>query len=154
MTRVLGIALVLVACGHPPPATAPAVIAPAATPTTPLALVDAGPQGPLDRDLPRLAERATRLYQDVVQVFAAAGADCGVATSRLGALQSTYADVVAANAKVLHDGRARELREALVPHADALDAAAKAIVESPTMTRCAPDPAFTDAFDRLVGAPP
>jgi hypothetical protein len=117
-------------------------------------IADAATDAPLDRDLPRLAERATRLYQDVVQVFASAGEDCAAATTKLAAMQKTYADVVAANAKVLHDGRAKELRVALEAHADDLDAAARSIVGSPTMKHCSPDHAFTDAFDELVGAPP
>jgi len=78
--------------------------------------------GALDQDLPRLAQRATTLYQEVASAFATAGVDCAAATARLVALQQTYADVIAANAKILHDGRARELRAALEPHAEALDA--------------------------------
>ncbi len=148
MSRVLSIALVLAACRHPAPAPPPA------PPPPPAAPVDAGPPLPLDRDLPRLAERATRLYQDVAAAFAASGIDCAAATTKVGALQRTYADVVVANAKVLHDGRAKELRAALESHADVLDAAARAIVESPTMKQCSSDRAFTDAFDALVGAPP
>ena len=150
MTRALWIALIAVGCGHP----APAPVAVTSPPPRPVAVADAAVVQPLDHDLPRLAERATRLYQDVVQVFVAVGTDCAAATAKLGALQKSYADVVSANAKVLHDGRAKELRAALEPHADALDAAAKAIVESPTMSHCSPDHAFTDAFDNLVGAPP
>lgn len=155
MTRVLWIALValgsLGACPQPAPVPAPLTPAPIGPPVV---AADAAPDGPLDQDLPRLAARATKLYQDVVVAFTAAGEDCAAAASKLGVLQSTYADVVAANAKVLHEGRARELRAALEPHADALDAAAKAIVGSKTMSKCSPDRAFTDAFDNLVGAPP
>ena len=138
----------LAAC---PPAAAP--VEPV-KPTQPVAAPDAAPAVALDQDLPRLAERATRLYQEVARAFASAGADCATATTKLRALQQTYGDVVAANAKVLHDGRARELRAALEPHAEALDAAAKAIVDSTTMSKCSPDRAFTDTFDELVGAPP
>ncbi|MBA3455960.1 MAG: hypothetical protein H0T42_22875 [Deltaproteobacteria bacterium] len=138
----------LTACLPPtpavPPAPPPRTVAPAGPP----------PVVPLDQDLPRLAQRATKLYQDVAEGFAAAGVDCAAATTRLRTLQQTYADVVAANAKVLHDGRARELRAALEPHAETLDTAAKAIVDSPTMANCSPDRTFTDTFDELVGAPP
>lgn len=140
--------LAIAACG--PSATA----APPTTPAPPAPPADAAVPLPLDRDLPLLAQRATRLYQDVAQAFGAVGEDCAAATARLGELLQAHADVVAANAKVLHEGRAGELRAALEPHAPVLDAAAKAIVESPTMSRCAEDVAFTDAFDRLVGAPP
>jgi hypothetical protein len=153
MPRVLWIALAalgaLAACPQPAPAPISTT-----TPVAPIVVADAGPDAPLDRDLSRLAARATKLYQDVAAAFTEAGADCAAASSKLGALQTTYADVVAANAKVLHEGRARELRVALEPHSDALDAAAKAIVESKTMSKCSPDKSFTDAFDNLVGAPP
>lgn len=138
----------LTAC---PPAAAP--VEPT-KPTQPIAPPDAAPMVALDQDLPRLAQRATKLYQNVAEAFATVGVDCAAATARLRALQQTYADVVTANAKVLHDGRARELRAALEPHAEALDAAAKAIVDSKTMANCSPDRAFTDSFDDLVGAPP
>ncbi len=150
MSRVLSIALALAACGHPAPAPTP----PPPPPPPPAAPIDAAVAQPLDRDLPSLAERATRLYQDVAAAFAAAGVECPAATAKLAVLQRTYADVVAANAKVLREGRAKELRAALESHADALDAAARSIVESPTMKQCSLDHAFTDAFDALVGAPP
>ena len=155
MTRVLWIALValgsLTACPAPAPTSTP--VGP--SPVRPVIVADAaGPDAPLDHDLPRLAARATKLYQDVVVAFTSAAEDCAAATAKLGGLQATYADVVAANAKVLHEGRARELRAALEPHADALDAAAKAIVDSRTMAKCSTDRAFTDMFDKLVGAPP
>ncbi len=139
----------LVAC---PPAAAP--VEPV-KPTQPTAPPDAAPPPvPLDQDLPRLAERATKLYQEVAAAFTAAGENCSDATAKLGALQQTYADVIAANAKVLQEGRARALRTALEPHAEALDAAAKTIVASKTMAKCSADRAFTNTFDELVGAPP
>jgi hypothetical protein len=108
----------------------------------------------LDRDYGKLAERATQLYRDVAGVFAAAGEDCPAAAQKLAELHDSYADVVAANEKVLHEGRARELRSALAAHEQDLDASARAIVESSTMATCSQDRAFTDAFDDLVGAPP
>jgi hypothetical protein len=117
---------------------------------------DAGPPDALslDRDYAKLAERAVALYAAVAEAFRAAGQDCAQATARLGELAGTYRDVVAANAKVLHEGRARELKQALGKHGDRFDTAAKAIIESPTMARCSEDPSFTKAFDDLVGAPP
>jgi hypothetical protein len=121
----------------PPPAPVPASAAP-----------------PLDHDYPRLAERAVKLYTEVADAFRTAGDDCTAATAKLGELATAYADVVTANAKVLHEGRARELRPALAKHADQFDAAAKSIVQSSTMAKCSRDPAFTKAFDDLVGAPP
>lgn len=152
--RAAWLALVTAACGHPA-TPAPAGPAPART-TIAAPAADAGPVPPvpLERDLPTLASRATRLYQDVASAFTATSDDCAVATAQLGALRTTYADVVAASAQVVRDGRSAELRAALEPHARVLDAAAKTIMGSPTMTRCSTDPAFTTAFDALVGAPP
>ena len=145
-------ALCVVGLAACPPAAAP--IEPV-KPTQPTPPPDAPPAPvALDQDLPRLAERATKLYQEVAAAFAAAGENCTDATTRLSTLQKANADVIAANAKVLHDGRARALRMALEPHAEALDAAAKAIVDSKTMTKCSGDRTFTDTFDELVGAPP
>lgn len=86
-------------------------------------------------------------------MFATARADCTVATVRLREIQPVYAEVAAANAKVLHRGAARALRAALEPHATRLDAAAKAIASSETMASCSVDREFTGAFDTLVGAP-
>ena len=123
-------------------------------PSPPVALPDAAPAVALDQDLPRLAERSTRLYQEIAAAFASVGGDCPAATARLRTLQQANADVVTAIAKVLHDGRARDMRAALEPHNETLGAAAKAIADSPTMVKCQSDRAFTDTFDDLVGAPP
>ena len=116
---------------------------------------DAAPDAaPLDRDLDRLAERSVKLYQDVVRTFEASGEDCAAAAVKLAELTKTYADVVAANAKVLHDGRAMSLKIALKRFDDQLDQAAKSIMQSKTLAACARDPAFARAFDALVAAPP
>jgi hypothetical protein len=139
--------LALAACGASKPSPAPGTGGTAQAPPP-------AERVTLDRDYPRLAQRATELYRDVAGVFAAAGDNCPAATQKLGELQRAYADVVAANAKVLRDGRARELRAALASHEEDLDASAKAIVESSTMESCSQDVAFNDAFDNLVGAPP
>ncbi|HLL23275.1 MAG TPA: hypothetical protein VK427_14155, partial [Kofleriaceae bacterium] len=100
------------------------------------------------------AQRSVALYADVAATFRAAGANCATATQKLGELRTRYADVTAANTKVLHEGRARELKAALVKYDEQLDAAAKEIVGSQTMSTCTKDRAFTRAFDDLVGAPP
>jgi hypothetical protein len=142
------IAIALAACSS----AAPSPVKPA-----PVATVDAGPPpdaAALDHDLPRLAERGVKLYEEVAQAFRGAGEDCGAATTKLGELARVYGDVTAANRTVLHEGRARELKVALAPHEDRLDAAAKDIMQSSTMARCAQDPAFSKSFDDLVGAPP
>lgn len=134
--------LALVACSQGPTPSQP-VATPADAP-----LVDA----PLDRDLPLLAQRSVKLYQDVVAAFAAAGEDCTAATSRLAELAKGYADVVAANAKVAQEGRSAELKAALAPHDAALSEAARSIMHSPTLAKCAQDPAFGAAWESLVAA--
>ena len=121
------------------------------------AVVDAGAPvdaGPLDGDLYKLAERSVKLYEAVAHAFEIAGEDCAAAAGKLAELQQTYADVVTANAKVLHDGRAQNLKVALKHYDDKLDAAAKAIMSSKTLRKCSTDAAFARSFDLLVGAPP
>jgi hypothetical protein len=120
---------------------------------------DAGepePSGPpgLDRDYPQLAERAVKLYEDVAELFRAVGEDCEQATAKLGELGAANRDVVTANTKVLREGRARELKQALAKLGDRLDAAAKVIMQSPTISMCAHYPSFTKAFDEVVATPP
>jgi len=149
MSRALWLAVV-VACSGP---SAPEVRAP------PPVAIDAGvahaviDAPALDRDLPRLVERSLAMYRDVAGALAAS-ADCAVVAARLGELARGYRDVVDANAKVLHDGRAKELRAALEPHGDAFDASARTIVQSPTMAKCSQDAAFAKAFDALLEPPP
>jgi hypothetical protein len=143
-------AAVAVGCsGKPPPAAKPVEPAPVT------AVADAGVDAaPLDQDLQRLAERSLAMYQAVAKAFAASGEDCKAATSQLGQLATQYRDVVTANAKVLKDGRAKQLRAALDPHNDEFDRAAKAMMQSPTMSKCSQDRAFARAFDELLEAPP
>lgn len=151
MIRLVWVALVASCGGHPQPQPPPphpgsAVVAgDAAVPVV---------AEPLDQDLYKLAERSVQLYQDVVRTFEAAGEDCAAAAGKLAGLQRTYAEVVTANAKVLHDGRAQNLKVALKHYDDQLDAAAKAIMGSKTLAKCSTDAAFAQAFDLLVGAPP
>ncbi len=153
MLRLMLAVAATAACGTRPPSPAPA---PGSTHTTVAPSDAAEPIAPasLDQDLPRLADRTLALYQDTAKLFAAVGEDCSAAASRLAELQATYRDAVAANAKVLHDGRAKELRAAIAPHSDAFDAAAKAIAQSPTMAKCSQDAAFEKAFDALFEVPP
>jgi hypothetical protein len=84
-----------------------------------------------------------------------ANGDCLAATAKINALADANADVIAANARVLHAGHDEvvQLRAALEPHAAELDASAKAIVQSSTMASCAHDPAFAKAIDRIGGEP-
>jgi hypothetical protein len=169
MLRVMSIAAVLAACSGrgpgpvaspapaaappaaPRPAAAPVSPAPAAPPAAPAPAAAAA--APLDQDLPRLVERALAMYRDVAGALAASGTDCAAASARLRELSERYRDVVTANAKVLRDGRARQLRAALESHGDEFDAAAQAVVGSPAMAKCAPDPAFSKAFDDLLAPP-
>jgi hypothetical protein len=155
--------IALVGCGPktantaPPPPPPDAAIAAGSGANDPVAITPDAPPSPpgaLDRDLPRLAQKSLALYEGVVAAFRTAGANCAAATKQLGELRVTYADVGVANAKVLHEGRARELKTALAKYEDKLAAAAKEISASQTMAKCTSDRAFTKAFDDLVGSPP
>ena len=156
MTRVMWVALVVACwgCSSPTP-KGPTTGSGSSVPPRDAAVVLA-PDAPLplDRDLPRLAQRGVKLYQDVVAVFQAAGEDCSTAATRLAELGTTYKDVTAANATVLHEGRSKELRAALAPYEQQFETAARAIMESKTLSKCAQDGTFAHAFDQLVGAPP
>lgn len=148
---VIAIAAAVACRGKPPPPAQPAEAVPSADASDAGAAIDAAS---LDQDLPRLAQRSLVMYQDVANAFAASGDDCVAATAKLGQLAGMYRDVVMANAKVLRDGRAKQLQAALDPHGDAFDGAARAIIQSPTMSKCSQDPAFAKAFDELLEAPP
>jgi len=155
MSRTCAVVLALwigAACGTPArPGGGSAAPPP---PAQPRAAAPPADSNGLDQDYPRLADRAVKLYEAVAEAFRAAGTDCAQATAKLDAIAAANRDVVAANVKVLHEGHARELKQALAARADQLDAAAKSIVESPTMAKCSQDPAFTRSFDDLVGTPP
>jgi hypothetical protein len=149
MSRWVGLAIVVAGCGHAaPPAGISATASAHATPdAAPL------PDAALEDDLPRLAERAVKLYADWEHALAEANGDCAAATAKLNAVADANADVIAANAKVMRSGNDKvvALRAALEPHAAELDATAKAIVQSPTMAACHGDAAFAHAIDRLGG---
>ncbi len=149
MTRWGALALV-VGCGHAAPAPAP--------PPPPVGVThqvppDAAVDAPLDQDVDALAVRAVKLYQDWQHAMEEASGDCAAATAKVNALADANADVIAANARIQRAGHDKivQLRAALEPHAAELDAAAKAIVQSPTMSACAHDPAFAHAIDRIGG---
>jgi CxxC motif-containing protein (DUF1111 family) len=146
--RVIWLAAAL-ACSRPPP---PSHVEPAHP--VDAAVAPVADATPLDQDLPRLVERAIALYHDIATALAASGADCPAATGKLDQLAGVYHDVVVANARVLHDGRAKELAAALAPHGDAFDAGARAIMQSAAMASCAHDQAFTRALDALLEASP
>lgn len=108
---------------------------------------------PLHEDLPRLAKRAVQLYRDWNLAFEEAGTDCALAAEKMNALADANADLIAANREIHRDGheRVKALRAELARYEAEIYAVAKAIVESPTMSACAHDPAFARALDRLGG---
>jgi hypothetical protein len=150
MLRWLAIAA-LASCGHAPPASSET----GATHATPVAVpADAAQPPGLDDDLPKLAERSTALYQQLAKVLGPPGSTaCAAIARELDKVAGENADVLAANAKVLHAGhdKIQALKNAIEPHQDALDAAAKTISESQTMKTCAEDAGFAKAIDRLLG---
>jgi hypothetical protein len=148
MFRWAWLASVAIGCGHP---SSPAN--PGRGSGTQTAPTDAAVATPLEDDLPRLAERAVKLYSDWAAALKAAGTDCALATSKMNALADANADVIAANRKLLRGDRERikRMRAELDKHQAELDASAKAIVESPTMQACSKDPGFAKALDRLGG---
>ncbi len=140
--------LALLACGQP--------IAVKVTPPPPpsdaaIAMTPDAPPTPLDQDLPRLAASALAMQRDVARALGAA--DCATTTAQLLELRARYAEVAIANAKVMRDGRALDLRHAVEAHQGDFDAAARAIAEAPALARCAADHAFVAALDG-VGEPP
>ena len=148
MSRCAWFAAIAIGCGHP-----------AASPTSPLGpasppvdAVAAAPH-PLDEDLPKLAERAVKLYQDWERALREAGTDCAAATAKMNALADANEDLIAANQRLIKAGhdKIKAARAELDKHSDEIDPAAKAILQSPTMTACTADPGFAKALDRLGG---
>jgi hypothetical protein len=147
-----GLAVAAAACGACGSSSASGAAPEAPRPVASAApVVDPGP--PLDQDLPKLVERSLALYRDVAAAFDSSGRDCESAISKLHQLSGTYHNVVVANAKVMHDGRATELRTALEPHDAELSAAAGTMVNTVTMRTCTADPQFGRAMDALFAPP-
>lgn len=145
MLRALWLVAAL-ACSRPPAAPQPpAPPLDAAVPDAPLTL---------DQDLPELAARSLAMYEELAVALIDTTEDCASVAARLTQLGARYRDVVTANAKVVREGRSDRLRTALAPHDDAFDRAARAIMQSPTMSRCARDPVFSEAFDKLLEPTP
>src|SRR5437899_1173192 len=143
MRRVV-IAALIACSGHPPTQPVPpgsgsaiVVIADAA--------IDAPPP-PLDRDPARLASRAVAMMQAVAAALTASGDDCAAGATKLDAIRDEFADLLAANAKMLADGRRAELKAAIAPRQDELDAAASTVFDSAAVRACVHDAAFTHAF--------
>lgn len=136
-----------IGCSGAPPAPVTPVVHAAPPVDAAAALTEA-----LDQDLPKLVARSLVMQQDVAAALTASD-DCAAVTAKLGQLAARYHDVAIANAKVVHDGRGDELHAVLDPQAPAFDSSARAIMQSPTLARCAPDPAFAHAFDQLFTPP-
>lgn len=142
--------MLAIACGRPANATE--------TPRSPeprAAIADASVDTTesLADDLPRLARRAKELFVEWAAAFKDPNLDCATATSRVNALADKYADVSAANRAVYRAGRerVRALRAELDKHEAEMAPAAKALIDSPIMSRCAPTAEFARAVDRLQG---
>jgi hypothetical protein len=151
--RLLAIAaLVWIGCGHAPPTSPETGTSHATGSATPRA-----PDAPvaLEDDLARLAAQSTLMYQAIAKVLGEPSTDCAAVAAKLDAITHDDAEVIAANAKVLHAGhpKIQALKAALEPHQAELDAAAQAIGASQTMKTCSSDPAFGKATDRLLGEP-
>jgi hypothetical protein len=148
MSRWAWLATIAIGCGHPSTPAKPPGPGSGAQSTTPADAAIA-----LENDLPRLAERAVKLYADWQTALTAAGTDCVLAATKMNALADANADVIDANRKLLHGDRDRvkAMRAELDKHQVELDASAKAIVEWPSMQKCSRDPGFAKALDRLGG---
>jgi hypothetical protein len=149
MLRWAGLAFLAIGCGHP--------AAPASQPTTPQPAVVVAPDAaaplPLDEDLPRLADRAVKLYQDWERAFSAAGTNCADAATRMNALAEANADLIAANQRLSRAGheKIKAPRAELEKRSAEIDPAAQAIMTGPTMSACKSDAAFNTALERLAG---
>lgn len=146
--------ILVIACGPRSPSPLPNGGSGASPPIATPADAAPAPTKPLDEDLDRLAERSVALYGEVVRAFDAAGENCPSATAKLGEITRTHADVIAANAKVLHEGREMSLKIALRRFDEQFQKAAKSIVQSKTVAACYQDDGFTKALDELVGKRP
>jgi hypothetical protein len=105
------------------------------------------PPPPLDRDPSRLVDRLLAMFTDVP---AALVGPCDGVKAALAGLSDRYADVIAANAKVVSEGRAGELRAAIVARRDEVAAAGRAMMTALTKASCGSDPDFIAAFDKVA----
>ncbi|HTR50812.1 MAG TPA: hypothetical protein VMJ10_08910 [Kofleriaceae bacterium] len=148
--------LALAACGHAAPVQPPAP-PPVHAPPPDAALPPPPPDAPLalEDDLPRLASRALHMYQDWQKALVDAGTDCAAAARNVNAVADTYADVIAANTRVLHAGHDRivALKHALEPYDQQMSTAAEAIVHAKAIASCQGDPELGKALDRMGSSP-
>lgn len=143
--------MLAIGCGQPSSAQNPRPPEPVAAAPVDAGGVDSGPT--LADDLPRLAARVRELFIDWRAAFSDPNTDCATATTRMNELAAKYADVREANKVVFTSGHARikALKEEMARYDAEIEPLAKAIAESPIMSRCVQDPAFGRAFDQLGG---
>lgn len=150
MSRWSWFAIFAIGCGHPAapatqttPAPAPVTVAPDAAVAPPA----------LEDDLPRLADRAVKLYLDWQKAFDTAGTNCADATARMNTLAETNADLIEANHRLMKSGheKIKAARAELIKRSGEIDAAAQTIMTGPTMTACKGDAPFNAALERLAG---
>ncbi len=138
----------LAGCGHaaPPRSTRELATAPADAALPPDAAA-------LDDDPSRLAARSTQLYQELAASLVGA-TDCMEAAAKLEAIDTSYADVIAANMRMTRASRdkARAFKDALAPYEAALGSAMHAVADAPIVKQCARDERFSTAIDRLDGS--
>ena len=148
MRRVV-IALAIACSAPPAPVTPerprPVVVVPDAAPDA--------PPPPLDRDPPRLAARAVDMMQAIATALVDSGEDCAGAAAKLDTIRGEFADLLAANAAMLADGRKAELKAAIAPRQADLDAAATRVFGAKALVACVHDAAFTHSFSLTIGGP-
>jgi hypothetical protein len=149
------IAIFVLGCGHAAPSPQPTPVGQ----THVVRAIDAGAvsdAAALEDDLPRLAGRAVALYQAWQKALVDAGEDCAKATANLNAVADQYADVIAANERILKGGHDKiaALKQALAAHEQEMDTAAEGIMHSKALATCTQDRAFVKALDRIGGSPP
>lgn len=149
MSRWSWLASFAIGCGHPAAPTTQT------TPAQPQAAAPDAAVAPraLDDDLPRLADRAVKLYVDWQNAFELAGTNCEDATTKMNALADANADLIAANQRLVRAGhdKIKAARAELEKRSAEIDPAAQAIMTGPTMSACKADAPFNAALERLAG---
>lgn len=150
MSRWSWFASFAIGCGHPAAPATQTTPAPAQAAVAPDAAV--APRA-LDDDLPRLADRAVKLYIDWQKAFEAAGTNCADATAKMNTLADANEDLIAANHRLVRAGHenVKAARAELEKRSAEIDPAAQAIMTGPTMSACKADAPFNAALERLAG---
>jgi hypothetical protein len=148
--RLAALILALAACGHP--ATTPETTTGAAHPTQTAAAPDAAPTidapPPLEQDPPALAAGLVAVYEDVAT--AAGAGDCDAIAAAVTALEPKHAALLDALRKADAAGRAADVKTALEPYRERVQAALDTIEQK--TASCGKDPAVEHAIDALFGA--